>query len=85
MGVLAQGTPGIQGSGDGPEPALPHRRACTHAQTSPRNKSDFQICGSQAGFVRHGLMGREVCCKDVEKLRGWGSSGHRQAESGPGP
>lgn len=30
-------------------------------------------------------MGRKVCCKDVEKLRGRGSSGHKQAESGHVP
>lgn len=71
MGVLAQGTPGLRESGDDPE--LP---SLTCIYTATRNKSDFQICGSQAGFVRHGLMGRKVCCKDVEKLRGWGSSGH---------
>ena len=59
-------------------------RARAHAHTSPApsNNSDFQICGPRAGFVRHGLVGQEVCCKDVERPRAWGSSGHRRAESG---
>lgn len=28
------------------------------------------------------MVGQEVCCKDVERPRVWGSLGHRQAESG---
>lgn len=87
MGLLAYGTLGTQESGDCPEPSArlpPDEHLCTHAYTSlaPRNNSNFQICGSQAGFVRHGLVGQEVCCKDVERPRVWGSSGRRQAESG---
>lgn len=59
-----------QGSGDCPEPARPHECVCTCAHTLPRSKNDFQICGPRAGFVRHGVVGREVCCKDVERPRG---------------
>lgn len=69
VGVLAQGTRGsrevevVQSL-----PSLTSMRV--HVHTSPRSKSDFQICGSRAGFVRLGLVGQEVCCKDVVKLGG---------------
>lgn len=45
MGLLAQETRGLGGSGNGPEPALLREHVCAHALTSLCNKSDLQICG----------------------------------------
>lgn len=84
VGPLAQGSAGIQESGSCLESGLPPKPMCAGAHTSPAlsSKSSFQICGPQAGFVRHGLVGQEVCCKDVERPGAWGSSGRMWAESG---